>query len=68
MEPTPDDDRAYWDRHAKRYDRSTRLLRRPMAGMLARVTDAVRGRERVLEIAAGTGMVTAAIRDGSTAV
>lgn len=61
MEPTPDDDRAYWDRHAKRYDSSTRLLRRPMAGMLARVADAVRGRERVLEIAAGTGMVTAAI-------
>lgn len=56
-----DTDRAYWEQHAKRYDASTRLLRRPMSGMLALVVEAVRGRERVLELAAGTGIVTTAI-------
>jgi phosphatidylethanolamine/phosphatidyl-N-methylethanolamine N-methyltransferase len=53
--------RAYWERHAKRYDRSTRFLARPVPRMLELVVDVVKGRTRVLEVAAGTGLVTTAI-------
>ncbi|MDB4960676.1 MAG: Methyltransferase type 11 [Myxococcales bacterium] len=53
--------RGYWERHAKRYDRSTRFLSRPVPRMLERVVEAVEGRSRVLEVAAGTGLVTTAI-------
>ena len=53
--------RGYWERHAKRYDRSTRLLSRPVPRMLELSVDAVKGRARVLEVAAGTGLVTTAI-------
>lgn len=55
------DGRAYWERHARRYDRSTRLLARPVPRMCELVVEAVRGRGRVLELAAGTGLVTVAI-------
>ncbi len=53
--------RGYWERHAKRYDRSTRFLSRPVPRMLELVVDAVKSRARVLEVAAGTGLVTAAM-------
>lgn len=53
--------RTYWERHAKRYDRSTRFLSRPVPRMLELVVEAARGKSRVLEVAAGTGLVTAAI-------
>ena len=56
-----DPGRGYWERHAKRYDRSTRFLSRPVPRMLELVTDAARGRARVLEVAAGTGLLTTAI-------
>jgi len=56
----PAADRTYWERHAARYDRSVRILARPLRRMLALVSDAVRGL-RVLEVAAGTGLVTQAI-------
>ncbi len=59
-----DRERGYWERHAKRYDRSTRFLGRPVPRMLQLAAEAVRGRARVLEVAAGTGLVTAAIADG----
>lgn len=56
-----DKGRGYWERHAKRYDRSTRLLSRPVPRMLALAVEAARGRQRVLEVAAGTGLITTAI-------
>jgi phosphatidylethanolamine/phosphatidyl-N-methylethanolamine N-methyltransferase len=54
-------ERQYWDRHAKNYDRSMALLGGPMPRMLALVADAVQGADTVLEVAAGTGLVTVAI-------
>jgi ubiquinone/menaquinone biosynthesis C-methylase UbiE len=53
--------RGYWERHAKRYDRSTRFLSRPVSRMLELSVDAARGKQRVLEVAAGTGLLTTAI-------
>jgi protein-L-isoaspartate O-methyltransferase len=53
--------RSYWERHAARYDRVTRFLARPVPRMLELAAEALRGRGRVLEVAAGTGLVTAAI-------
>lgn len=53
---------GYWERHARRYDRATYVLsRRPVARMLELAVDAARGKRHVLEVAAGTGLVTAAI-------
>lgn len=54
----PDHDQRYWDRHASNYDRSMSLLGGPLPGMVALAGDAVRGASRVLEVAAGTGLVT----------
>lgn len=56
--------RGYWERHAKRYDRSTRFLSRPVPRMLQLAASAVQGKARVLEVAAGTGLITAAIAGG----
>ena len=53
--------RPYWERHAKRYDSSTRLLSRPAPRMLQLAVEAARGKANVLEVAAGTGLVTTAI-------
>jgi phosphatidylethanolamine/phosphatidyl-N-methylethanolamine N-methyltransferase len=50
-------DRRYWDKHAKNYDRSMALLGRPLPRMIQLVGGAVRG-SHVLEVAAGTGLVT----------
>lgn len=50
---------SYWNRHAGNYDRSMVLLGKPIPRMLELVAEAVRGKERVLEVAAGTGLVTA---------
>lgn len=58
---TEDPGRAYWERHAKRYDKSTRFLSRPVPRMLALAVEAARGKARVLEVAAGTGLITTAI-------
>lgn len=54
-------DRDYWDRHAKHYDRSMVLFGGPIPRMAALAADAVRGRPRVLEVAAGTGLVTTSL-------
>lgn len=54
-------ERRYWDRQAKRYDLSMRLLGGPMPRMLQRTAEAVGGAERVLEVAAGTGLVTVSL-------
>ncbi|MEQ1567737.1 MAG: class I SAM-dependent methyltransferase [Myxococcota bacterium] len=52
---------GFWNRTAARYDASMWLLGGPVPRMTAQVADVVRGSERVLELAAGTGLVTAAI-------
>lgn len=52
---------GYWERHAKRYDRSTRFLARPVPRMLELASAAARGSTDVLEVAAGTGLLTTAI-------
>lgn len=54
-------DRDYWDRHAKNYDRSMVLFGGPIPRMAALAADAVRGCGRVLEVAAGTGLVTTSL-------
>lgn len=58
---TDDRGRSYWERHAKRYDRSTRFLSRPVPRMLELAVETAKGKARVLEVAAGTGLVTTAI-------
>lgn len=57
MEPDQHD-RRYWDQHAKHYDRSMALLGGPIPKMIELVGEVVRGSVCVLEVAAGTGLVT----------
>lgn len=54
-------ERSYWERHARSYDRSLAILARPMPRMLELAAESVRGAGSVLEVAAGTGLVTATI-------
>ena len=62
-------DREYWDRHARNYDASLRwVLGRPLPRRLELASAAVRGKLRVLEVAAGTGFVTSAIAQTSDSV
>lgn len=62
-------DSDYWNRHADAYDRSLRLLGGPIPRMVELAAEAVRGSSRVLEVAAGTGLVTPALaRAASTVV
>ena len=62
-------DRDYWERHARSYDASLRFgLGRPLPRMLELASEAVRGRQRVLEVAAGTGLVTSALARTSDSV
>ena len=62
-------DRDYWERHARNYDASLRwLLGRPIPRMLQLTSEAVSGKSRVLEVAAGTGIVTTAIAQTCDAV
>lgn len=63
-----ENEREYWERYARSYDRSMIIFGRPIAPMLKRVAIAVRGRERVLELAAGTGLVTGAIAKSARTV
>ena len=65
----PMSDRDYWERHARTYDASLRwVLGRPLPRMLELASEAVRGKRRVLEVAAGTGIVTSAIAKTSNSV
>jgi len=62
-------DKDYWERHARNYDTSLRLvLGRPLPRMLELASEAVRGKGRVLEVAAGTGIVTSAIARTSDSI
>ena len=54
-------ERLYWERHARGYDASLRVLARPLPRMLQLTVEAVRGAPRVLEVASGTGLVTMAV-------
>ncbi len=56
-----DTGRSYWEKHAKRYDASTRFLSRPVPRMLELAVEASRGRAKALEVAAGTGLLTTAV-------
>lgn len=51
----------YWKRHARRYDSVTLLINRNFRAMADRVAKSIQGADRVLEIAAGTGLVTTRI-------
>lgn len=62
-------DRNYWDRYSRKYDASLRwMLGRPLPRLVELASEAVRGKRRVLEVAAGTGIVTAAIARSSETV
>ncbi len=56
-----DDGRAFWERTVARYDLSMFLLGGPLNAMLPLVVEEVSGLDRVLEVAAGTGLVTRAV-------
>lgn len=57
----PSDGRAFWERTASRYDLSMRVLGGPLEPMLPLVREEVDGLDHVLELAAGTGLVTEAM-------
>jgi len=63
-----DADRDYWDEHARNYDRSMSLLGRPVPRMIELAAESTSGLERVLEVAAGTGLLTPAIATGAAVV
>jgi phosphatidylethanolamine/phosphatidyl-N-methylethanolamine N-methyltransferase len=56
-----EDDRTYWERHAKGYDVSLRFLTKKLPRLRELAVEALHGTRRVLEVAAGTGAVTTAI-------
>lgn len=58
---TADKNPKYWARYARRYDRATLLINRRFPQMARHVAGALTGRGDVLELAAGTGMVTVEI-------
>lgn len=55
------DERRYWEQHAINYDRSMSVLGKPLGRTLELVAEAVAGSANVLEVAAGTGLITTAI-------
>lgn len=57
-----DRERAFWDRNAAKYDRvTTGMFGGPMSRVLQLTADRAAGAAEVLEVAAGTGLITAAI-------
>lgn len=50
--------RAYWERHARLYEVALRFLARPLPRMVELAVQACTGATKVLEIAAGTGLLT----------
>jgi phosphatidylethanolamine/phosphatidyl-N-methylethanolamine N-methyltransferase len=60
-----EDERRYWDKHATNYDRLMPLFGRPIPRMVELAGEATRGMARVLEVAAGTGLVTPALAAGA---
>lgn len=68
IDANSDDDQRYWERNATRYDWSLKPLRKPLPRMLHLVGEATAGRARVLEVAAGTGLVTPALSKAAEVV
>lgn len=60
----PDRNPEFWRRHARRYDRAIGWLNRRFQDVARRAAKDVAGCESVLEVAAGTGLVTVAIAPG----
>ena len=60
--------RGFWGRSAASYDRSMLILGGPIPAAIAGVVDLVRGSERVLEVASGTGLFTVAMAPAVGAV
>ena len=57
-----DRDRDFWEKRAAQYDRvTTGLFGRPLPRVLELMANGVSGADTVLEVAAGTGLMTAAI-------
>ena len=57
-----DRDRTFWERKAPQYDRVVKgLLGRPLPRVLELTANGVSGADSVLEVAAGTGLMTAVI-------
>ena len=57
----PDSERRFWEQAAGHYDRSQVFFGGPMGRVRELVADAVSGADRVLEVAAGTGLITVAV-------
>jgi phosphatidylethanolamine/phosphatidyl-N-methylethanolamine N-methyltransferase len=55
---TPNSGQDYWNRHARNYDRSMLLLGRPIPRMIELTVAELKGAGDVLEVAAGTGLLT----------
>src|SRR5262245_32876018 len=55
------DGSQYWDRHAKRYDRSAMRLCKSTPRVLELVEQGVAGAQHVLEVGAGSGLFSTAI-------
>ncbi len=55
------DGRTYWERHAANYDRSMAILGGPLSRMVTLAAEDVPEGARVLEVGAGTGLVTVAL-------
>lgn len=60
--------RSYWDRHASNADRFMLVLGRPLSRVIPWVEEEVRGAGRVLEVAAGTGLLTVALARAAQSV
>lgn len=56
-----EDGRSYWERHARGYDRSLALLGKPFPRIRTLIREAVSGADEVLEVAAGTGVLSTEI-------
>lgn len=56
-----DDGQAFWRRHARRYDRVALLLNRRFGKIGSLAAEDLRECRGVLEVAAGTGLVTASL-------
>lgn len=61
-------DQEYWERHARKYDASLRVLGKPLPRMLKLTREAVSGCNKVLEVAAGTGLVTTVLAQAASSV
>ena len=63
-----DENKRFWDKIAKRYDRITLKITRDYPALIERITDDVKGAENVLEIATGTGLIALALAGKVTAL